>query len=95
MKVIVSRSGGIAGIRRTWEVLVDDQPDFSDWLALIETLPWGEVPRTAPQPDRFVYRIRCDARTAELAEPDLTGPWRELVERVQQTEPTRSPDESR
>ncbi|GAA3894746.1 hypothetical protein GCM10022381_40440 [Leifsonia kafniensis] len=83
MKVIVSRSGGIAGIRLTWEVQVEDQPDSSDWLALISTLPWRDSPRTAPQPDRFVYRIRCNAHDVELAEPDLAGPWRELVERVQ------------
>ncbi len=84
MKVIVSRSGGIAGIRRTWVVLVDDQPDRSDWLTLIQTLPWGDTPRTAPQPDRFVYRICCGSHDVELAEPDLAGPWRDLVERVQQ-----------
>ena len=88
MRVIVTRSGGIAGIQLSWEVLVDDQPDPADWLALIRTLPWNDTPRSAPQPDRFIYRIRCNAHNVELAEPDLAGPWRELVERVQRAHPS-------
>jgi len=43
MKVIVSRSGGIAGIRITWEVQVDERPDAADWKAFLEELPWDEV----------------------------------------------------
>ncbi len=83
MKVIVSRSGGIAGIRITWEVRVDDQPDESTWLELLDTLPWNEVVESDPRPDRYVYRIRCAPHEIVLAEPQVSGPWRELVERVQ------------
>jgi hypothetical protein len=90
--VIVSRSGGFAGIRLTWQVRLDERPDASEWLALIQALPWDEVTAAAPEPDRYVYRIRCAQQTATLSEPQLDGPWRELVTRVQQVakpEPAR------
>ncbi|UOE44697.1 protealysin inhibitor emfourin [Agromyces larvae] len=90
MDVIVSRSGGLAGLRLVWEVAVDDRPDRDDWVLLIRRLPWQEVPPAPPEPDRFVYRIECAPHTATLAERQLTGPWRELVDRVQDaTEPER------
>lgn len=92
MRVIVSRSGGFAGIRLTWQVQLDDRPDASEWLALIDELPWNDVRPVAPEPDRYVYLIRCAEQTATLSEPQLDGPWRELVTRVQQTthpEPAR------
>jgi hypothetical protein len=82
MKVVVSRSGGLAGIRTTWEVEVDAQPDAADWASLIAALPWAEAAERAPQPDRFVYRIRCPPHEVVLAEPQVRGPWKELVERV-------------
>jgi hypothetical protein len=82
MKVIVSRSGGIAGIRITWEVQVDERPDAADWKAFLEELPWDEVDERAPEPDRFVYRIRCAPHEVVLAEPQVCGPWKDLVDRV-------------
>ena len=91
MDVIVSRSGGLAGIRLTWEVRVDEQPDAVDWYLLIEEIPWGRPPPAPPEPDRFVFRIRCAPHEATLAERQLVGPWRELVKRVQEvTEPERA-----
>ena len=90
MEVIVSRSGGLAGIRLVWEVAVDDQPDRDDWVLLIEELPWSAVPPAPPEPDRFVYRIECAPHRATLAERQVTGPWRTLVDRVRETtEPRR------
>ncbi|SFR88081.1 hypothetical protein SAMN05428970_3525 [Agromyces sp. CF514] len=105
MDVFVARSGGLAGIRLTWHVKVDDQPDADDWFVLIEEIPWNEVPPVPPEPDRFTWDIRCEpsdptepggrdpiAQTAEatLAERQLTGPWRQLVDRVRETtEPQR------
>jgi hypothetical protein len=108
MDVIVSRSGGIAGLRLTWRVDVDTQPDPDRWYVLIREIPWDEAPPTPPEPDRYVYRIRCEpheaaaqqqpgqsdaaaqAREATLAERQLTGPWRELFDRVREAaEPER------
>ena len=85
MDVIVSRSGGLAGLRLTWEVRVDEQPDADAWYVLIEEIPWSQPPPVPPEPDRYVYRIRCAPHEATLAERQLTGPWRRLVDRVQET----------
>jgi len=82
MKVIVSRSGGIAGIRTTWEVQVDEQPDALDWRELLDALPWDQVEESAPEPDRYVYRIRCAPHEVVLAEPKVSGRWKDLVDRV-------------
>lgn len=83
MKVIVSRSGGMAGVRLTWEVRVDEQPDAQTWAEFLNDLPWEAVSDSPPQPDRYIYRIRCAPHEVVLAEPQLSGPWRELVDRVQ------------
>ncbi|MET1045019.1 MAG: protealysin inhibitor emfourin [Microbacteriaceae bacterium] len=82
MKVIVSRSGGFAGLRATWEVQVDEQPDAPRWSAFLQDLPWDDVPSAPPTPDRYVYRIRCESHDVVLTEPQVQGPWRELVDRV-------------
>lgn len=83
MRVIVSRSGGFAGLSVTWQLDVDEQPDPDSWRDLIDRLPWAHVASSAPQPDRYSYRIRCAPHDATLAEQQLEGPWRELVDRVQ------------
>ncbi|GAA1844983.1 protealysin inhibitor emfourin [Agromyces salentinus] len=60
MDVFVSRSGGLAGLRLTWHVRVDDQPDADEWILLIEQIPWNEVPPAPPETDRFTWDIRCE-----------------------------------
>lgn len=82
MKVVVSRSGGVAGVRVTWELRVDEQPDPSTWVQLLDELPWDSIDDSEPQPDRFVYRIRVPPHEVVLAERQVAGPWRELVDRV-------------
>lgn len=82
MKVIVSRSGGMAGIRLTWEVRVEEQPDPDTWTDFLNSLPWDNVIDSAANPDRFAYRIRCAPHEVVLAEPEVKGPWRDLVDRV-------------
>ena len=87
--VTVTRTGGFAGLRRTWHA----QPDTDDaprWIALIDTCPWAAAAPTRAIPpmgaDRFVWRVdaRCgDAeREAALADPEVQGPWRELIDAV-------------
>ena len=83
MRVIVSRSGGFAGLRISWQLDVDEQPDAETWRVLIRKLPWSEVRAVAPEPDRFSYRIRCSHHEVTLAEQQVQGPWRELIDRVQ------------
>lgn len=82
MRVIVSRSGGIAGRRATWEVDIADQPDESRWQELIERVPWSDPPPASPGSDRFVYRITCEPHDATVQEQQLRGPWRDLVDLV-------------
>ena len=85
LTVLVVRSGGFAGITRRWSV---DEPDpGDDWIALVEACPWDDVAADPVSRDRFVWRIeaRMARRHHEASVPDslLTGPWRDLVERVQ------------
>jgi len=82
MKITVTRSGGIAGLTREWVVRVEEQGDPDSWFRLVEQLSWQPRHRSPVQPDRFVYRIRVSRRRITLPEQDLTGPWRQLVDRV-------------
>ncbi|MEO6944508.1 MAG: protealysin inhibitor emfourin [Lacisediminihabitans sp.] len=82
MKVSVVRSGGFAGLTSNWEVIVDDQDDPDSWIKLIESLPWQTTPRERQLPDGFNYRISCSRHRITLPEHQVTGSWRELVDRV-------------
>jgi hypothetical protein len=86
LTILVVRSGGIAGISRRWSV---DEPDpGDDWIALLEACPWDAVGADDAGRDRFVWRIEAHmathSREASVPDSQLTGPWRELVDRVQQ-----------
>ena len=91
--VTVTRTGGFAGMRRTWHA----QPDTAEtpqWIALIDGCPWDAADPTrviAPTgADRFVWHVdaRCGdaARAAALADPEVQGPWRELIDAVRSAE---------
>ncbi|WP_423923649.1 protealysin inhibitor emfourin [Frigoribacterium sp. 2-23] len=86
MIVSVARTGGFAGLTRTWRVDVDTEPDVTAWHRLLDEVPWSQVTAAQPvRPDRFVYVITVDTtprRQAKLPEQQLTGPWLDLVERV-------------
>ncbi|WP_203135565.1 protealysin inhibitor emfourin [Microbacterium sp. JZ31] len=83
MRVVVVRTGGFAGIRVTWEVRIEEQPDRRDWWELVESLPWDDAPSAPPaEPDRYIYRITWAQNEAVLPERGLEGPWRILVDRV-------------
>jgi hypothetical protein len=96
MIVTVQRTGGFAGLTRSWRVDVEAEPDTESWLVLIDGLPWASTPSSADggQPDRFVWVIVVEAqpvREAALPEQQLTGPWRELVDRVRTAGSTTAP----
>jgi len=86
MIVTVARTGGVAGLTRSWRVDVDAEPDTESWLVLLASLPWSEAPHEpAARPDRFLWVVTVEARPvreAALGEQQVTGPWRELVDRV-------------
>lgn len=88
LEVTVSRTGGLAGLGREWraEPPAEDAPR---WIVLIDDCPWDlakDGARAGRGADRFVWSIRAaldgEARQAKVAEGDLLGPWRELVDEV-------------
>lgn len=87
--VRVVRSGGFAGLRRTWAVDVD-AADAGPWIALVEACPWDgcRSAEGASGADRFSYRLsarmRGAERQADLAESDAVGPWRALIDAVRE-----------
>jgi hypothetical protein len=85
VEIAVSRTGGIAGMTRTWSVRVDDGADEqAAWCALVDDCPWDEQAPPTPGADRFTYVVRADDREARLGEAAVEGPWRRLVDRVRE-----------
>lgn len=86
MKISVARSGGFAGLTRTWAVHLDEQHDAAEWKPLLDALPWeqasGSSAARASSADRYVYRIRVSRRQVVVPEQELDGAWRDLVDRV-------------
>ena len=83
--VVVTRTGGIAGLRRQWQV--DSRGDeASEWVSLIEECPWSRAGSSASGADRFVWSIVAllgpDRHDAELSDDQIDGPWAILVEAV-------------
>lgn len=95
MKITVIRSGGFAGISRVWSVRIEEQPDEDQWRELIDRLPWDRQTAAPDEPDRFIYRVRCAQHEAVIPERRLTGPWRELVDKVRSSEDSASGDDHR
>ena len=100
--VRVVRSGGFAGLRRTWAVDVD-AADAGPWIALVEACPWDDCgsasASSAPNPrgaDRFSYRlsarVRGAERQADLADSDAVGPWRTLIDAVREASAREASD---
>ena len=59
---IVTRSGGFAGIRRSGEVVLGDDPRTPEVESLLGRIDFGSGAAPAPQPDRFVYTFDSTAR---------------------------------
>ena len=96
--VTVTRTGGIAGLRRTWRAQ-PDTTESSQWIALIDGCPWDAAdPARAIPPsgaDRFFWQVdaRCgdSARQAALADPEVQGPWRDLIDAVRSAQKSAEP----
>jgi hypothetical protein len=81
LTISVVRTGGVAGLRRSWELRLDCATAADSWGPLLDACPW-EAATSAGTPDRFVYRITAGERSATVPERELHGPWRELTDRV-------------
>jgi hypothetical protein len=96
--VTVTRTGGFAGLRRTWHA-EPDTAETPQWIALIDGCPWDAADPTrelAPTgADRFVWHVdaRCGdaAREAALADPEVQGPWRDLIDAVREAKTEHRP----
>lgn len=85
MKIAVTRSGGFAGLVQRTVVDTADLPDVreaAEWRELAGRVDLAALPPPHPQPDRYIYEIQIDDQSAEAAESELTGPLRELVDKV-------------
>ncbi|WP_312179999.1 protealysin inhibitor emfourin [Arthrobacter sp.] len=82
MKLVVVRSGGIAGMRRKWSSEVSSQEAEERWLPLLQDPPSADPP--AGVPDRFTYEIWVGQNAVTIPEASLKGGWRELVDRARQ-----------
>jgi hypothetical protein len=83
LTISVVRTGGVAGLRRSWELHLDCDESADVWGPLIDACPWDAAAGTGG-PDRFVYRIRAGERSATVPERELRGPWRVLTDRVRE-----------
>ncbi|CAD6000868.1 protealysin inhibitor emfourin [Agreia sp. COWG] len=86
MNIVVSRSGGVAGIVRTWSVQIE--ADMVRWQQIVDACPWGAAVDLDGdgRPDGFVYVIAVDSHRATVPESQLTGAWLQLVQRVQEAQ---------
>ncbi|WP_235556771.1 protealysin inhibitor emfourin [Microbacterium sp. GCS4] len=83
--IVVVRTGGIAGIRREWQV--EPEPaEAPEWISMVDDCPWDADEDAERGADRFVWVIRVrtpeQRRERELPDSALDGPWRALVDAV-------------
>lgn len=92
VEVVVTRSGGFAGLNREWLARATDQ-DAIQLIELIQRCPWPDTKLgvkddpTTVGADRFswVVHARCGEaplQQASLAEDDVTEAWRALIDAV-------------
>ena len=88
--VAVVRTGGIAGLRRQWQI-EKPAPQAHDWFSLIDRCPWNAPEKKDPGADRYRWSIRVrtaqEQRERELADSEVEeGAWRDLVDAVREAD---------
>ncbi len=86
MKIEISRSGGFAGMTRTWSLEVSPAEAEERWLPLADQAAGNaaaERPlREQAERDRYVYHIVIGYQEVTLPESRLDEPWKELIDRA-------------
>ncbi len=84
MRIVITRTGGFAGIERRAELDTCGRPDATHLEALAHRAlaPGREAPTARGVPDGFHYVIDVDGRSVHLADPHLTEEQRELIRTV-------------
>jgi len=77
--VVVTRSGGFAGLRQSAELMLGDDPRTPEVESLLGRIDLRGVPPHQPQPDRFVYTFRLGGEEVVVGEQDLTPELAELA----------------
>jgi hypothetical protein len=83
--VSVVRTGGVAGARREWRLKTRGD-DVEQLVEQLDAMAWETVAIDPGSRDRFVWKITVTGAARHrvtLPDAQVTGPWRELVERVQ------------
>ncbi|MFI0740928.1 protealysin inhibitor emfourin [Streptomyces sp. NPDC021100] len=83
MRIVITRTGGFAGIERRAELDTTGRPDATHLEALAHRAlsPGRDAPGRGV-PDGFHYEITVDNRKVHLADPHLTEDQRELIRTV-------------
>lgn len=81
-RVVVTRSGGFAGLRQSGELLLGDDPRTPEVERLLARVDLAQVTASRPQPDRFVYTFVVAGQEVVLGEQDLTPDLDELARLV-------------
>ncbi|GHC51689.1 protealysin inhibitor emfourin [Streptomyces cinnamoneus] len=83
MRIVITRTGGFAGIERRAELDTCGRPDATHLEALAHrALAPGREGPPRGVPDAFHYEINVDGRSVHLADPHLTDEQRELIRTV-------------
>jgi Zn-dependent metalloprotease len=77
--VSVTRTGGFAGVRRTGELVLGDDPRTPEVESLLGRIDLRAVAPHSPQPDRFVYTFNLRGEEVVVGEPDLTPDLQQLA----------------
>ncbi len=86
MRIVVSRSGGFAGLTRRAEMDVDAAPDAGWWrdaaaeAVPLPTPPAGDGP--SPGRDGVTWTLELGEHRAVLPDSVVQGPLREIAERT-------------
>lgn len=78
MRVVVTRSGGFAGLLQRREL-------DSDSAALVQLVREARTARAVsrPMPDAYVYEIEIDGDRYEVGEGEMAPEWRRLIDWIE------------